>query len=163
MRRRGALSVAFALLLFTAWAVPQAAARQVTQSTGVATTRNQALTTAINAVRTVHLLPRLCVDIRLARAARAHSLDMLQRQYFGHGNFGARMAQFHVRGHAFSENLAFSSAVMSAKATVTGWLASPEHRAILLDPGLRRIGVATPVGPFDGFARATMVTADFAG
>ena len=33
---------------------------------------------------------------------------------------------------------------------------------ILLDPTLRRIGVATPIGAFGGFARATVVTADFA-
>jgi uncharacterized protein YkwD len=52
---------------------------------------------------------------------------------------------------------------MSANATLATWLASPEHRSILLDPALRRIGVASPVGPFDGFAKATVITADFAG
>lgn len=126
-------------------------------------TRSSALVSAINAVRALHLLPKLSVDICLARAARAHSRDMLRRHYFGHANFAARMTLFHVRGHVFAENLAFSSGIMSAKAAVTDWLASPEHRTILLDHSLRRIGVATPVGPFDGFATATMVTADFAG
>jgi len=46
--------------------------------------------------------------------------------------------------------------------TVADWLASPPHRAILLDPSLRRIGVATPVGAFRGLSTATLVTADFA-
>ncbi|TMM05185.1 MAG: CAP domain-containing protein [Actinobacteria bacterium] len=72
------------------------------------------------------------------------------------------MARFHVRGHLFEENLAYSSGVMSARTAVADWLASPEHRTILLDPTLRRIGVATPIGAFGGFARATVVTADFA-
>jgi uncharacterized protein YkwD len=163
MRCRGALSVVCLFVFFNAWAAPQAAARQVTGMTGVATTRNGALVAAINSLRSLHLLPALSPDIHLARAARAHSLDMLRRQYFGHGNFGARMTRFHVRGQLFAENLAFSSGVMSAKTTVADWLASPEHRTILLDASLRRIGVATPIGPFDGFATATMVTADFAG
>jgi uncharacterized protein YkwD len=130
---------------------------------GAATTRNAALVSAVNSVRTLHLLPKLRVDLHLSRAARAHSRDMLRRQYFGHGNFSARMARFHVRGRVFAEALDLSSGVMSANTTVADWLASPEHRSILLDPSMRRIGVATPIGPFDAFARATLVTADFAG
>jgi uncharacterized protein YkwD len=163
MRPRGALSVVCLFVLFTAWAVPQAAARALVASQSVSTTRNGDLVAAINTVRNLHLLPGLSVDIHLARAARAHSRDMLRRQYFGHADFGARMTLFHVRGRLFAENLAFSNGVMSAKTAVAHWLASPEHRTILLDPSLRRIGVASPIGRFDGFARATMVTADFAG
>ena len=126
------------------------------------TARETALVTAINAVRTLQLLPRLTIDRRLVRAARSHSRDMLRHHYFGHGNFGARMSAFHIRGTLFAENLFWGSGVMSAAATVAQWLASPPHRANLLDPKLERIGVATPVGPFDGFRTATMVTADFA-
>jgi uncharacterized protein YkwD len=121
------------------------------------------LIAAVNAVRTLHLLPKLSVDLRLTRAARFHSLDMLRRDYFAHGNLLARMYRFHVRGRLFEENLAWSSGVMSANATVADWLASPPHRAVLLDPSLRRIGVATPVGAFRGLSAATLVTADFAG
>jgi uncharacterized protein YkwD len=117
----------------------------------------------MNAARATHLLPKLSVDARLTRAARYHSLDMLRRHYFAHGNFGARMWQFHVRGSLFAENLVWGSGVMSANAAVADWLASPAHRENLLDPKLRRVGVATPVGPFGGFATATMITADFAG
>jgi uncharacterized protein YkwD len=136
----------------------------------VSTTRDSSLTpreasliVAINAVRTLHLLPKLRVDVRLVRAARSHSRDMLRHHYFEHGNFGQRMMSFHVRGSVFAENLVWSSGVMSANAAVAQWLASPPHRQNLLDPQLRRIGVATPIGPFDGFSTATMITADFAG
>src|ERR1700686_5368601 len=66
--------------------------------------RETALVTAINAARTLHLLPRLRLDRRLLRAARAHSRDMLSDQYFGHGDFAARMFAFHIRGTLFAEN-----------------------------------------------------------
>ena len=88
---------------------------------------------------------------------------MIRRDYFAHGNLGARMARFHVRGWLFEENLVWSSGVLGADSAVADWLASPPHRQTLLDPKLRRIGVAAPVGPFDGYRTATVVTADFAG
>jgi uncharacterized protein YkwD len=140
------------------------AARPVSTSRGLSLTpREGSLVVAINAVRKLHLLPRLRVDARLVRAARSHSRDMLRRQYFAHGNFAGRMSSFHVRGHFFAENLVWSSGVMSANAAVAQWLASPPHRENLLDPRLRRVGVGTPIGPFEGYSPATMVTADFAG
>lgn len=117
----------------------------------------------INSVRSEHQLPRLSVDRRLLRAARSHSRDMLRRQYFSHGDFGARIMRFGARGHIFAENLVWGSGVMSASTAVAQWLASPPHRANLLDGDLRRVGVATPVGSFSGFSPATVVTADFAG
>jgi uncharacterized protein YkwD len=73
------------------------------------------------------------------------------------------MALFHVRGTRFAENLVWSSGIMSGNEAVAQWLTSPPHRQNLLDPILRRVGVATPVGAFDGFSTATMITADFAG
>ena len=162
MSRRGALSV-LAVVLVAVVAAPQALARPLTERRAASATRDTALIAAVNSVRTLHLLPRLSVDVNLSRAARSHSRDMLLRDYFAHGNFSVRMSRFGVRGHVFAENLAWGTGVMSANTTVAHWLASPPHRTILLDPALRRIGVATPIGAFDGFARTTMVTADFAG
>ncbi len=151
--RRGAISVCVVLLLAFFAASGRAAS----------STRDRALVAAINSVRTLQLLPKLRVDLRLTRAARAHSRDMLRRDYFGHTDFSARMSRFHVRGRLFEENLAYSSGVMSARTAVADWLASPPHRTTLLDPSLRRVGVSAPVGAFGGFSTATLVTADFAG
>jgi uncharacterized protein YkwD len=159
---RGALSV-LAVVLFVAVAAPKASARPLTPRTAASTTRDTALIAAVNSVRTVHLLPRLRLDATLSRAALSHSRDMLLHGYFAHGNFAVRMSRFGVRGHVFAENLAWGTGVMSANTTVAGWLASPTHRTVLLDPTLRRVGVATPVGAFESFAKTTMVTADFAG
>ena len=88
---------------------------------------------------------------------------MMRRGYFAHGNLLARMVRFHVRGTLFEENLVYSRGILSAQGAVADWMASPPHRETLLDPKLRRIGVAAPVGPFSGYATATVVTADFAG
>jgi uncharacterized protein YkwD len=162
MRCRGALSV-FTVVLYVAVVAPEASARPLAEHARASATRDTALVAAVNSVRTIHLLPRLRVDGNLSRAARSHSRDMLIHDYFAHGNFAVRMSQFGVRGRVFAETLAWKRGVMSANATLTAWLGSPEHRSILLDPTLHRIGVATPVGPFDGFARATVITADFAG
>jgi uncharacterized protein YkwD len=41
------------------------------------------------------------------------------------------------------------------------WLASPGHRANLLRPGFRRLGLGIATGSFPGQAGATVVTADF--
>jgi uncharacterized protein YkwD len=159
---RGALSV-LTVVLVVAVAAPEASARPVTQRAAASTTRDTALIAAVNSVRTLHLLPRLRLDANLSRAALSHSRDMLLHDYFAHGDFAVRMSRFGVRGHVFAENLAWRTGVMSANTTIARWLASPPHRTVLLDPTLRRIGVATPIGTFEGFARATMVTADFAG
>ena len=149
--------------LFAVLAAPEAAPSTLAGNSRALTARDNSLIAALNAERALQLLPKLRFDYRLARAARAHSLDMLRHDYFAHGNFSGRMALFHVRGAMFAENLAWGTGVMSAGSVLAHWISSPMHRAILLDPHLHRIGVATPIGAFDGFSRATMVTADFAG
>ena len=162
MRRRGALSVCVVLLLALLGPGGAKPGRLAGNSTATGA-RARALVAAVNSVRTAHLLPTLSVDFRLSRAARSHSLDMMRRGYFAHGNLLARMMRFHVRGTLFEENLVYSSGILSAQGAVADWLASPPHRETLLDPKLRRIGVAAPVGPFNGYGTATVVTADFAG
>jgi uncharacterized protein YkwD len=118
----------------------------------------------MNTVRTARHLAPLRADATLQRAARSHSADMLRRKYFAHGDFGLRMRRFHVAGSFAGENLAWGvGARAAAKTIVAEWLASPEHRANLLRPGFRRVGLATLVGSFSGHAGATVVTADFAG
>jgi uncharacterized protein YkwD len=61
----------------------------------------------------------------------------------------------------FGENLAWGP--ISASWVVSQWLASPEHRAILLRPGFRRIGIGAYEGSFAGQSGKLVVTADFAG
>jgi uncharacterized protein YkwD len=118
----------------------------------------------INRVRKAHKLPSLKIDPVLHRAARSHSRDMLKRDYFAHGDFGARMQRFKATGPRLGENLAWGSGSHGTAARfVQMWLKSPGHRANLLRPGYRRIGVGIAAGTFSGAPGATIATANFAG
>ena len=122
------------------------------------------LLAAMNGVRGSHGLRPLRFDGRLRRAARSHSVDMVRRDYFAHGAFAIRLRRCGVRDGTIGENLAWGSGWRaSAPAIVSEWLASPPHRAVLLRPGFRRVGVGAIVGPFAGLGAARVVTADFAG
>jgi len=118
----------------------------------------------MNRVRASNGLRPLRYGDKLRAAARAHSADMMRRGYFAHGSFGRRMNGFGVRAPVVGENLAWGTGVYgAAKTIVREWLASPEHRANLLRPGFRAVGVGSAVGTFVGRSHATVVTADFAG
>jgi uncharacterized protein YkwD len=127
-------------------------------------TTERALLDEVNRVRAAHGLPGLRVDSALQRAARSHSVDMLRRGYFGHGAFAERLARFGARGPRLGENLAWGAGTAAAaRDMVRRWLASPPHRANLLRPGFRRIGVGAVIGSFSGYESVRVVTADFAG
>lgn len=146
--------VAFVATVFVLGAAATASARGLTSS-------ETSLLRAMNVARTSHGLTPLRVDYRLERAARAHSSDMLHRQYFAHTSFAARMQTSGARGPVWGENLAWGP--VSAQWVISQWLASPEHRANLLRPGFRRVGIGALTGTFEGRAGAFVVTADFAG
>ena len=61
------------------------------------------------------------------------------------------------------ENLAWGSGSLSPGEIVRLWMKSPPHREVLLLRGFHRIGLGMPAGPFQGYGRAVVVTADFSG
>lgn len=118
----------------------------------------------MNRVRAQFGLHTLRLDSHLQRAAVSHSHEMIAADVFAHGAFARRMVRFNVTGRIAGENLAWGTGNDStARAIVAAWLASPEHRANLLRPSFRRIGVGDLTGPFQGYSGARVVTADFAG
>jgi uncharacterized protein YkwD len=89
---------------------------------------------------------------------------MLRTGSFSHGAFSARIRASGVRAPRVGENLAWAAgALTQARAIVNLWLGSPEHRANLLHPGYRTVGVGARKGTFEGVAGALVVTTDFAG
>lgn len=127
-------------------------------------TREAAIVARINDIRDAHRLPPLEPDPKLTRAARAHSQMMLAQDVFTHGAFDVRLRSFGVRFPLIAENLAWGTGRLGApRAIVTSWMNSPPHRANLLHPRFRMIGIGTPVGNFAGFSGAAVVTADFGG
>ena len=128
----------------------------------------------VNALRARHGLPRVRLSDALAAAANAHSVQMARLGYFSHSSAGGtsyatRIARYYpLRGYrswSVGENLLWSSPNVSSVRAIDLWLASPGHRAILLSPSWREIGIAAihssnAPGVYHGLP-VTVVTADF--
>lgn len=133
-------------------------------SYSTSTSTERSLVGAINTVRAARGLRPLRIDRSLLRAARSHSAHLLRTDRFAHGDMGRRLARHGARGPRFGENLAWGSGSSIAPRSVVGaWMRSARHRANLLRPGWRRIGVGALRGAYRGHSAATVVTADFAG
>ena len=124
----------------------------------------QSLLGEMNRVRAEHGLAPFQIDPALERTARAHSADMIRRDYFNHGALKSRLQAAGARGPIFGENLAWGVGPQAAAAAIVRlWMGSPGHRANLLRPGFQRIGIAAPRGEFLGWRGARVMTLDFAG
>ena len=135
----------------------------VAQAAGLSQ-REASVLSVVNEVRAGHGLRPLAVDTRLVRVARSYSATLLRTNVFTHGAMDQRLRRSGARGPRFGENLAWGvGRRASAAVIVRSWLASPGHRANLLYPGYRRIGIGALTGRFAGYRGATVVTVDFAG
>jgi uncharacterized protein YkwD len=132
-----------------------------------------ALVLAMNDARAQEGLPPLRISKLLERAALAHDREMLRFGFFGHSSpdgreFWQRLERWYPpqgQGWTVGENLLAGSPNVSMKQTVAAWLASPEHRTILLSNAWLAVGVAVlhsshAPGVYEGEA-TTFVTADF--
>jgi uncharacterized protein YkwD len=86
----------------------------------------------------------LSLNPLLTATAQAHSQDMADNDFFGHnGSNGStvfdRVGSTGYDYFTVSENIAAGFAL--PKTVVEGWMNSPEHRANLLNPTLKEIGV----------------------
>lgn len=120
------------------------------------------VTVLVNAARAKVRCPALRVDARLVKAARGHSQDMATRRYFAHDTPGGttpwqRIAATGYPRTSWAENIAAGQP--NADAVVKAWLASPPHRANILNCSLRAVGVGYATGGPYG----TYWTQDFAG
>lgn len=116
---------------------------------------------AVNHHRGLAGLAPLTIDGRLSAAAQGHSDDLARRQTMSHTGSGGtdggqRISNAGYPWSTWGENVAAgqttSTEVMSA------WLASPGHRANILNGGVRNIGVAATKGS-NGVVYWTMVIA----
>lgn len=137
-----------------------------------ATARDAAIIAQMNVIREQAGLRPLRLNDELVAAARDHSLEMTSLGYFSHDSAdGEPMARrvrasYAVRGPwTVGENLLWSSPDVGVLRAVRLWMASPEHRAIILTAGWHDVGCAsvhigTAPGVFDGLP-VTVVTCDF--
>lgn len=122
------------------------------------------LLNAINRARARHGAPPLRISSPLQRAARSHSNAILRTGNFTHGDWYRRLRRHGARGRTLGETIAWGAGTDgTAGAILRMWLGSPPHRATLLRPGFRYVGVGVATGSFSGFGGASVATADFAG
>jgi uncharacterized protein YkwD len=125
-----------------------------------------------NEIRRDHNLPVFCVHPVLQRAARAHSRDMIQRDYFSHDTKGGGDFEQRVKGFGYTpqrysyyktgENIAFGSgSAGTPQSIMRSWMHSDGHRHNILDGDFREIGIGTFTGSLQGYDGVTMYTADF--
>jgi uncharacterized protein YkwD len=129
----------------------------------VATRLDRAIVREINAVRARAGLRLLAGTLRLHRLARHHTLDMLRHDSFSHDGDGTTFSQrikARVHYRKVGETLASMPRRAGARRIVRAWMHSPPHRAVILDPAYRRIGVSGKGGHM-GAHHAFLVTADF--
>ena len=99
-----------------------------------------------NEFRSAHGLPPLTVNPALHAAAQARAVDMKTHQYFAHHNPNTGKGPseaIEAVGYVAkvsAENIAKGS-WRSDRALVQGWIDSPGHRANILNPEVREIGI----------------------
>jgi uncharacterized protein YkwD len=106
--------------------------------------QERALCKAINAFRRAHGRPSLKVSVALTRAAEWMAHDMANHDNFDHvdshgRDFDARLAAFGYDHPTKAENIA--AGFSDAASTIEEWKMSPQHRAIMLKPSLKVMGV----------------------
>jgi uncharacterized protein YkwD len=116
----------------------------------------------INRERKSHGLEKLCVHPQLQRAARAHSKDMIQRDYFAHGNIGARLRSYGYHGNTYSENIGEGFGARGRpRAVFRRWMTSSAHKSNILDNRFREVGVGVATGNYKGIRGYNIYTVDF--
>jgi uncharacterized protein YkwD len=110
----------------------------------------------LNGERADHGLAPLAGNEQLGAAASAYAQDLVAGSYFSHtGRDGSdvreRIARTGYlrsgRGWAIGENLAWGTGALATPGSIVqAWMNSPGHRANILNPSYREIGIGVAVG-----------------
>ncbi len=171
-----ALALLVAILSTAQGAVARSQAASTKKPSVTAMNRyEKQLAAAINATRKRHGLRALKLRAGLMRSADKHSLQMAVNGYFAHSSpngasFFSRVRNFyggsHPRYFAAGENILWAQPRATPRGVVKRWLASPEHRRVMLSSHWRVFGVGVVrsihgAGIYGGHT-VVLVTADFA-
>jgi uncharacterized protein YkwD len=128
----------------------------------------------LNAIRADHGLGALRPSLRLNAAAAQHSREMAADGYFDHNSFdgtsfSTRISHWYptagYRRWSVGENLLWSSPTVDPGGALDLWMGSPEHRANILNPRWREIGIgavhSTTAGGTFKHLPVTIITTDF--
>jgi uncharacterized protein YkwD len=174
MSRRVVALLGAAIAALTIAAVATASPTEHRRPAAALSSLEQGVLADINAFRLQHKLAPLRLSVLLTTSAREHSQEMAAKGYFAHESadglaFWQRIKSVYPQGAfrywSVGENLLWSSPDVDASSALKLGLASPEHRANLMTPTWREIGVSAvhvPAAPgtFQG-EEVTIVTTDF--
>src|SRR6266550_8892725 len=126
----------------------------------------QDLVARVNAFRSARSLPTLVVSDTLTSAAKWMSGDMGTRNYFAHTSLDGRSPTQRMADAGYPAFSTWTGEDLAAGYTSTGdvlngWINSPAHYAVLVNPHYRAIGVGR--GYATGSAYGWYWTADFGG
>jgi uncharacterized protein YkwD len=174
------LFVVFASFVAVAAAAPIPAvaaqacvAGNATPATASNRTMVRATLCVLNAERAEAGLKRFRLNKRLSKAARRHAADMARRNYFSHTSLGGASFVDRIRRTGYlsgarywtvAENLAWATRRRSAPRGIADmWMNSLGHRANILSPSFREIGIGiVEDAPVEGAGKpAATYTTDF--
>lgn len=103
----------------------------------------------VNAQRQANGLAPLAYNANLGRAATAHACDMAVNRFFGHGGSNGSNVRAGVRAAGYrdctvAENLAWG--YPTAGQIIGGWMGSTMHRANMLHPRMKEMGIGITTG-----------------
>lgn len=175
MEIRGAKTVgAVALVaLLGAFAAPAARSGKLSNRVALSSLESGVLA-GLNQIRVQHGLQPVRISARLTASAAQHSREMGADGYFEHNShdgtaFWKRIGRWYSSsGYGYwsvGENLLWSSPQVDSAGAMQLWMNSPEHRANILNPRWREIGisavhVAAAPGTYKGL-EVTIITTDF--
>ena len=142
-------------------------------SAGNLSQQSRTILCLLNAERRARGLSALRLNARLTRASVSHSADMVANRYFAHDARNGRSMGDRLRAVRYvsptkrfmiGENLAWGTGQLATpEALIDAWMRSPGHRANILQPRYREVGVGIRLGaPKAGAGDpAVTVTTDF--
>ncbi len=104
------------------------------------------LAAQVNAFRAAKGLPTLTISDRLTSAAKWMAVDMASENYFAHTSLDGRtptqrMADTGYPAYATWTGEDLAAGYTSASAVLSGWINSPGHYAVLVNPNYRAVGI----------------------
>jgi uncharacterized protein YkwD len=161
------LSLCIVLAAFAVFAVAPATPAQALSLTKP----EKKVLALVNHVRATHGLHKLKMVASLERASRAHSREMVGRDYFSHSSysgesFSARLIRFGYTTAGCTrwtvgEDIACGSGSSGTpRAIFTAWMHSPPHRAVILTSRFRNVGLGRAIGTFRSISGVVFFTLD---
>lgn len=125
-----------------------------------------------NQARTSRGLKALCVHPDLTQAARAHSQEMLEKDYMEHNSFNGESVKHRLErfgytfdGYSFylyGENIACGCGSRGSPDSIfKGWMNSKGHKSNILKEKYRQVGVGVRTGTYKTCNSAATYTVDF--